>query len=111
MPYKHDAGLKAKLAELEAAQQVAKEAARKVARERAPMAKLVRDLMRNLKRSVAAKHKMIHGNGVCIDATEQVAARLHNSRWRDTFARFTALQSLLLDAEIRLALFDKEHTT
>jgi hypothetical protein len=111
VPYMHDAFLKAKLAALDAEAKAVKEAARKVAQERAPLAKLVRDLMRNLKRTQAARHKMIYGNGVCISEDEHSASIIHGLRWRENKARIAELQSQLLDAEIALALFDTENQT
>jgi hypothetical protein len=111
VPYTHNASLKAKLAKLEAAMIAAKEAARKAATERSPLVKLVRDLQRNLERAQASRHKMIHGNGVCIPTDEFTAQRIHGHRWRETAARIAELKSKLLDAEIALALFDNEEYT
>lgn len=110
MAYRHTAQLKALLSDLEAAKTAAKEAARDVARERAPLAKAVRDLQHNLERAQASRHKMVYGNGVCIPADERTAERIHSQRWRDNAARITFLTSELLNADIRLAFFDKDHT-
>ena len=79
-----------------------------MARERAPLAKAVRDLQHNLERSRASRHKMVYGNGVCVDTDERTAEFIHGKRWRDTLARIDSLQSELLTAEIRLAMFDQE---
>jgi multidrug resistance efflux pump len=111
MPYKHDASLKAKLAELEAATKALKQAAQNVARERAPLAKRICNLKRYLERAQATRHKMVHGNGVCIPQDERTAESLHGSRWRENVARIAEIKSQLLDAEIALAFFDKEHHT
>jgi hypothetical protein len=110
MAYQHTVQLKALLRDLEAAKTAAKEAARNVARERSPLAKAVRDIQYNLERAQASRHKMVYGNGVCIDQDERTAAYIHGQRWRDTLARITSLNSQLLDAELRLAFFDKDNS-
>jgi hypothetical protein len=111
MAYQHTAQLKALLSELEAAKTAAKEAARNVARERAPLAKVVRDLQCNLEKSQALRHKMVYGNGVCTTTDERTAEGIHGQRWRDRQARIASLKSQLVDAELRLAFFDKDHHT
>jgi len=111
MPYKMPAHLRAQLDAIDVAKDAAKEAAREVARERSPLAKRVRDLMHNLERAQAARHKMVHGNGVCVPEDERTAATIHGTRWHENAKRITELKSKLLDAELSPAFFDKDNHT
>lgn len=106
MPFKFDAGLKAKLAELEAAMKAAKQEAQQIARARSPLATRVRRLKASLERAEKSRTKMRSWHGWDDRTNEQI----HGQQWRDNTARIASLTAELLSAQTTLELFDLEHT-
>jgi uncharacterized coiled-coil DUF342 family protein len=106
MPYKHDASLKAKLAELEAATKVVKQEARALASSRSPLAARVRRLKTSLDRALKRRSKLRTWSNF----SDQACECIHGQDWRDLQARITSLDAELISTQTTLAIFDLEHT-
>jgi hypothetical protein len=79
MPYKHDASLKAKLAELEAAMKVAKRDAQQIARARSPLATHVRRLKASMDRALKRRTKLRTWSNF----DDQACESIYRQDWRD----------------------------
>lgn len=106
MPYKHPPQIRALLDQLEAAKKVAREEHLKARHERSPLVKQRGRLQQALDRANQARKRMRSWH----EWSDLQAERIYGQRWRDNTARIAELTSQLLDAEIGLALFDKDST-
>jgi hypothetical protein len=106
MPYRHDASLKAKLAELEAATQAVKQEAREIACARSPLGERVRRLKSSLDRALKRRTKL----RTWAEWDDQTCDFCYQQDWRDLQARITSLNAELISAQTTLELFDLEHT-
>jgi hypothetical protein len=106
MPYKHDASLKAKLAELAAATKAVKQEAREIACARSPLATRVRHLKTSLARALKRRTKLRTWSNFSDEACESI----YRQEWRDLQARIVSLDADLISAQTTLELFDLEHT-
>jgi len=110
VPYKHSPHIRALLDQLEVVKKVDRERRSAVSKERRPLCEHVRGLKNRLAVANARRHKLQFG-GYCRDHTEEETACMYPTDWKEVNERITSLQSQLLDAEVRLALFDQEHNT
>jgi hypothetical protein len=106
MPYRHEASLKAKLAELEAATKAVKQEAREIACARSPLAERVRRLRSSLDRALKRRSKLRTWSNFSDEACESI----YRQEWRDLQARIAQLDADLVSAQTTVELFDLEHS-